>query len=418
MRLFARSGRLVFAALTVLAAGCGETPVGGEIESPPEPDPEALCAAWAVESCADLATCCPGEASFSGFECYRRLSAACLAPLEAEEVHSGARVFDEAAALGCLSQVDACRLQTLRTPAQDEACRNAVTGRRPPGTGCTSSSDCERPPRGHAICYEGLAPSGGGVCAIVAVSAHGKCSFVESTAVLTVCPTNSRCDVHSLPPAAAVPGADVFAFEADCEPLPVEGEECASVLAQEGAPRACAEGLRCAPDPADPGRSVCSPPAPIGEGCAGDGPDECGDGAACDPASRTCQTEPDPFCVEPAVCGNGACEPAEDGLACPEDCSSCGNGACEPQEEDWCPADCGEPACVGCARHVTLGGVLCEGTSTDLYAAFFDCTCGAPCASVCGADFCVGDDISTGCLECAASADGCAAQLDACAYDL
>lgn len=415
------SGWLVLAALAQFAVGCRSVPPAAvlEPETELEPDPEGLCASWAVATCADLATCCQGGASFDGFECYRRLSAGCLESLDAEGVHSGARLFDEDAAAACLAPVVGCRFQTVATPDQDEACHNAVTGRRPAGAGCASSSECLRPREGHAICYQGI--RGGekdGVCATVVVSDCGECGFVKSTAVLTVCPANSRCDVRPPQAAGAVPSDILFAFEGDCRPLPSEGQECASLVAQAGTPRACAEGLSCAPDPADAERSVCLPRRLAGETCTGERADECVDGATCDDLSGACLEQLGAFCAAPLLCGDGACESGEDGASCPEDCASCGNGLCERHEKDWCPADCGEPACVGCARFVTLGGTLCEGASTELYDAFFGCACGGPCAELCGGDFCAGEDIGTGCLECSAAAAGCAAELSACAYDL
>jgi len=44
--------------------------------------------------------------------------------------------------------------------------------------------------------------------------------------------------------------------------------------------------------------------------------------------------------LTPFNCGNNICNPAEDSISCPEDCS-CGNNQCEPGESEYnCPADC------------------------------------------------------------------------------
>ncbi len=78
-------------------------------------------------------------------------------------------------------------------------------------------------------------------------------------------------------------------------------------------------------------------------------------------------------CVEPNVCGNGACEIGEDESSCPDDCAViCGDGQCTGGETfTSCSPDC-EPTC---------GDDSCQGTEVRA-------TCPDDCLETCGNNVC------------------------------
>ena len=117
----------------------------------------------------------------------------------------------------------------------------------------------------------------------------------------------------------------------------------------------CGEPGCCGPPPPPPtfcGDGVCDP----GEQgwCEDCGPLTCGDGV-CDPGEEgwcgdcpvcgdgVCTPDEEGWCPDCMdLCGNGVCDPGEEGW-CPDCMDLCGNGVCDPGEEGWCP-DCG-PFC-------------------------------------------------------------------------
>ena len=131
-------------------------------------------------------------------------------------------------------------------------------------------------------------------------------------------------------------------------------------------------GFNCGEDP-----SEC--PADCGQPCGNQ---------TCDPGENpfSCQAD-----CQHQICGNGVCEPNDDGPSgCPQDCGpTCGNCTCE-KGEDWltCPVDCGycgDDVCSSCA-------LLNEGPETCL----MDCCQPACAGKQCGDDGCSGQ-----CGECA-----------------
>ena len=82
--------------------------------------------------------------------------------------------------------------------------------------------------------------------------------------------------------------------------------------------------------------------------CGSDCTTVCGD-SQCDPGETftSCSTDCQP------ACGNGSCEGNEDFAGCPLDClATCGNGACNGGEDrETCPRDCGF-----CGNHVCEDG--------------------------------------------------------------
>lgn len=143
--------------------------------------------------------------------------------------------------------------------------------------------------------------------------------------------------------------------------------------------------------------------------CAQDCPGFCGDGVCLGAESL------DDCPVDCAVCGDGVCSPYE---GCTQDCGECGDGFCAPNEPGWCTADCGEP-CASCGVFITVGGTLCEGTSTALYEALITCVCAGACTNVCQDNVCAGEAITSECQNCIIdSALGCGSQFNECANDI
>lgn len=67
----------------------------------------------------------------------------------------------------------------------------------------------------------------------------------------------------------------------------------------------------------------------------------CGDG---DCNTKECGETKDSCPADCSGCGNGACDPGENPVSCPEDCCKCGDGICmgfKCDEPSWCPKDCG-----------------------------------------------------------------------------
>lgn len=128
--------------------------------------------------------------------------------------------------------------------------------------------------------------------------------------------------------------------------------------------------------------------------------------------------------VCPGTCGDGVCDPDEDHVSCPEDCSECGNGICERDETaetcaDDCEPGCGDgycdvdETCETCPNDCgvcppTCGDGVCNPVLGESCATCpSDCECGtATCSQVleclnsCGQDQgCVNDCFETGCYE-------------------
>ena len=83
----------------------------------------------------------------------------------------------------------------------------------------------------------------------------------------------------------------------------------------------------------------------------------------------------------------------------------------------------GGATCVSCAEYVTDGLnpndlPTCEGTSSDLYSALFDCTCSGACKEACTENVCAQMEITAECQACIAdSAGGCGAEFSECSND-
>jgi len=167
---------------------------------------------------------------------------------------------------------------------------------------------------------------------------------------------------------------------------------------------ACGESLEACPcDCATCGDGACSPcgesPTTCPEDCckAPSGSSGCGDGFCfgfgCGEDPTTCPED----CG--TACGNGDCDRGESPLSCPDDCKTqvCGNGVCEPTDNgpDECPKDCAE----------FCGDCECGANET-----FLECPidCGHCGDGVCSACPALHEDTST-CSEdcCLPGVEGC-----------
>jgi hypothetical protein len=91
----------------------------------------------------------------------------------------------------------------------------------------------------------------------------------------------------------------------------------------------CEEGLRCAPDPAEPGEWVCLERLANGEACAVGRPEDCVSGF-CNPMSSQCEAASSPGELCPSAshtqCDGGYCE--TDYVFCTGDGECAGSGSC------------------------------------------------------------------------------------------
>ncbi|MBU1897841.1 hypothetical protein KKB55_08810, partial [Myxococcota bacterium] len=142
-----------------------------------------------------------------------------------------------------------------------------------------------------------------------------------------------------------------------------QGESCAN----------CARDCRClSSERCDEALEVCAcQPSCRGARC---GPDGCGGLCGACPEGERCGANR--RCVaSDQACGDGACQPGEGCLSCPQDCGACcGNGVCDPHESCVaCPADCACPQ-----------GQVCDSEAGR-------CACVPSCvARSCGSDGCGG----------------------------
>jgi len=90
-------------------------------------------------------------------------------------------------------------------------------------------------------------------------------------------------------------------------------------------------------------------------------------------------------CVDPGVCGNGACESGEDLATCIEDCAVvCGDGECQTDSESFatCSQDCA-PQC---------GDAACQGDEDFM-------SCPLDCLATCGNEVCDGGEDRDSCQK-------------------
>lgn len=305
-------------------------------------DPETFCASKVEQICKVLADCCNGSAKFDMEGCELQVSAGCEASLQVEGVHAGDYVFDEGAANTCYGKLETC--EDINSPAEPDkdqfkACRNALTGHRPPGAACQQAFECEKSGGDYPTCH------GGQVCA-KAILSEDECSFSFETNELMVCVPGKYCDIpeKDIDPSTS-PTKQALEFKGSCKSPLGKGKKCIPD-GMEFLP--CEDGLFCQLDITNLENSTCQTRKAKGEVC--NDSNECKEGLFCDfdGMGSTCNddggdADPGLFCFTPPDCGDGSCdEPYENEENCAMDCSDCGDGFCDfgGDEPATCPADC------------------------------------------------------------------------------
>jgi hypothetical protein len=267
------------------------------------------------------------------------------------------------------------------------------------------------------ISYEALAMSCNGVCG--GGSADGSCYCDDACFeygdccgdVCTACPTLTGCgggtsncgngycepteDASSCPQDCSA-GCGSVSYEGCCQGETVqycEGGSLKSIdcnqnpscgWSAEGGYYDC--GTTGGADPSGMNPKVCS---------GGTGP-ICGNGS-CEPGENGTSCPSDCGGTNP-VCGNGYCEVGENATSCPQDCGGgtnpvCGNGACEQGETATsCPQDCGQ-GCGGKQCGFDAQGNPC-GSCPDGFFCTWDgvCESDTPCEPECAVGQQCGDD--------------------------
>jgi hypothetical protein len=303
--------------------------------------PEGFCKSWVEETCTTIAGCCRSGTDYDVEECRVSLSQSCEQGVAVEKVHSGELVFDNGAANDCFGSVEVC--SDVQAKVSDDsfdhvkACANVLTGFRPLGAACSSSSQCEKSGE-FTACYDGNGGGNSGVCAKVVLD-EAACSFAFDTNELHVCPDGTFCDLSGFKASINDPPTiQDFEFTAKCRNKISQGGTCIN----KGLPLPCAEGLFC------DNKATCSKVKTQNATCQGS--KECAVGLDCLPDKNnpglTCQVAGGPFCFSISKCGDGICNGNESANNCPQDCSQCGDGICDTNEDPQsCPADCGGAGC-------------------------------------------------------------------------
>ncbi|APR82217.1 Hypothetical protein A7982_07566 [Minicystis rosea] len=309
--------------------------------------PEGFCESWVEDTCQAITGCCASGSKFDLDQCRIELSQSCQAAVDVERVHAGEVVFHSGAANDCFGTVETCadlKTSTLGSFERVAACKNVLTGFRPPGAACSQDSDCAQAGE-YASCFRGSGNEG--VCAEVVLDEE-KCSFSFDTNELHVCPDEKFCDTTAFEPSStAPPTSKQFEFSASCRARIGSGKSCVDA---EMNLLPCADGLYC--DFTSGNNATCAARKPSGATCSSS--NECKTGLICtgQGLEQTCQGIEDQgeFCYQPTTCGNGSCEVGETASSCPDDCATtgndCGDGFCANGEAATCPDDCcGDATC-------------------------------------------------------------------------
>jgi hypothetical protein len=287
--------------------------------------PESFCQSWADDACTAVSGCCTGSTRFDVETCKIRLTGSCQDGLDLPRIHGGEVVFDRGAASDCLGTTTSCAdLQNTEDRSFDHqaACANVITGFRPAGTGCDSSSDCARG-GAYPTCYRGIF-GGDGVCAKVVLSDDGTCGFSFDSDELRACPDGTFCDTSGVKTNPnAPPSVATHEFTAPCRKNPGAGASCFDNDSQ--SVLTCADGLFC---DFGAGNPVCKARKSKGQSCNDDGECAAGLGCAFDESTFTsrCGSPPGSFCFAPAKCGDDICEGSENEINCPQDCGGGSGG--------------------------------------------------------------------------------------------
>lgn len=304
-------------------------------------DPEDFCKSKVESVCNVLAGCCNSKSTFDMEDCKLSGSSSCMSAYNVQGVHAGDIVFDPGAADSCIGSINSCDDLTTASKATDDrvkACGNALTGYRPAGSACGSSSDCAKDGGDFPYCYQNT------ICA-KAVFSQDTCGFSLENYEFHTCVSGKYCDPDEKKfDPAAPPTAQSLEFTGTCKAYPGKGGKC---VPDGNQPIACAEGYYCDYNQMDPKLSVCAAQKGAGAACNFDG--ACKADLACLPGpmgdavctETKAQEVNGPYCFVPAKCGDGVCADGES-ASCPQDCVQCGDGVCDTNanEPASCPIDC------------------------------------------------------------------------------
>lgn len=292
--------------------------------------PEDFCAAWVEETCEALSSCCRDGREFDRAACWSKYSSTCHRLTQSDDVRAGDVLFDSGEAGACLDALATCTNITLSLPSDAEhaqACANMVTGFRPLGAACDTTSQCERAGE-YATCYHGHSlveggPGGNeGFCAEV-VSDDERCGFSFDGNVLRVCSDDRYCDVldADLLESTSVLERSYY-FSAPCRPRLAEGKSCVDTR-NDSDILPCKNGLFC--KVTGPFEATCVKVKARGEPCEAS-LDVCDEGLEClhepNVGGFVCRKPKPPipfFCAPP--CGDGKCSDGETPESCPKDCA-------------------------------------------------------------------------------------------------
>lgn len=407
-RLFAS----FFAASAFVIVACGSS---DKDEAPAvEASLEQVCQDLVKAGCDGISGCCKNGAGFDAFECTRQSMGDCLGSFGSEAVHAGTVIYNAAAAKACpLYGATGCPDTATATPTSklDEAgtiaCNSIVTGFRPLGSECNSSTQCAAVGEGaHPTCFtpQGTGSSSGGVCARRVFG--DACSFSADSLTYTSCRIGQTCVIETMKNPAAQ-GKQRFEFTGKCVSPLKEGELCgpsATPTGGTGTQIGCDAtlGLACAPvstGMGSPQYKCVKPHQNVGEDCK----DTflCAAPLKCSTTTFKCEATTGPsasdgaFCYQPLAGTGGAGGAGGSGTGGSAGSGASGGGTADCKGVFNNPPACGtclegaccgvvaackqDAVCLGCASNPNGSGCASNANLSTLL------SCAkATCASQCG----------------------------------
>jgi hypothetical protein len=241
-----------------------------------------------------------------------------------EAVHAGQLVFDSSAASDCLATISSCAQPPAdKSLAHENACANMLTGFRPAGAECDTQTQCAKAGE-RSECYSGIVPTGGsGLCAKVVLDDQ-TCSFSLDTSELHLCSEGKWCDLSGFKPDPGVPPVvRELVFSAPCRDEIALGASCIDPTSDSGL-LDCQAGLFC--NVTGGNTATCATQKGKGATCDPSLLGECQPDLICSGSPSKCRKPPQTpqFCFVAPKCGDGKCDPGEEGT-CPQDCMSGAN---------------------------------------------------------------------------------------------